>query len=182
MKRIEDERIRFYLKHRAQIEEWVKIREDWLNFAHEFHPSLLGDLRNEVRKRGIDVEISVHEAAIRLRRYDWPVAEEGPAIELGWHKKADRVFLVDHVWCGIWTENTYFEKLSQARERPETEDYRERDARWGYPMYRYLDPPSGNFWESDNLGEHGKSVIQAVLKAWCDLAPLVDEAVSQSSQ
>ena len=51
-----------------------------------------------------------------------------------------------------------------------------------YPMFRYLPHPEGNLWEDDQLEAYGQSVIQAVLKAWCDLAPLVNEAVSQSSQ
>ena len=179
---IDNERINFYLEHREQIQELVKIKDDLSEFAHEFYASLLHDVRNEFRRRGIDVEITMHEESIRLRRHDWPSPEKGPAIELGWHKAwVDRVFSRDHVWCGIWSQNTYFQQIS--RRRQEAPEY---PARWssassGHPMYRYLDPPSGNFWEDDKLKEYGDSVIQGVLKAWEDLARLIDEAVSQSS-
>ena len=44
-------------------------------------------------------------------------------------------------------------------------------------MYRYLPRPEGNFWEDERLQAYGRSVIQALLQAWQDLAPLVDEAV-----
>ena len=52
----------------------------------------------------------------------------------------------------------------------------------GQPMYKIIDPPSGNFWEGNNLDEYGHDVIKTVLKAWCDLAPLVDEAVRSHNQ
>ena len=179
---IDNERIKFYLEHREQIEELVKIKEDLSEFAHEFYASLLDEILNEVGHRGIEVEISLHEESIRLRRHDWPLPEKGPAIELGWHKAwVDRVFSRDHVWCGIWAQNTYFKQLRSRRQ--EAPEY---PATWsfagsGHPMYRYLDPPSGNFWEDDKLKEYGDSVVQAVLKAWDDLARLIDETVSQSS-
>ena len=176
MKRIEDERIRFYLKHRQQIEEWAKVRKVLPEFAHEFYASLLEHLCGEFNKCG--VEVSLHETVIRLRRRNWPPAEKGPAVELGW----DNVDFSNQggVWVGIYvhqgSDSPYWQGLFDARGRPATEDYRNQTT-YGYPMYKYLPPPQGNLGEGNNLEKHGHEVIETVIKAWCDLAPIVDETV-----
>ena len=187
MKRIDDERIRFYLKHRRQIEEWALVMDDLAKFAPEFYASLLDDLCSEVRKRESNVNIPdrPHEygdrwqsEAIRLRRAPWP---ETVALELGWHRNGTGYSRVDFsndqqgVWCGLWASEPYFEQLSSRRQEvPEYPKSWSSDGS-GHPMYKVIDPPPDNFWEGDNLEKYGNFVIQEVLKAWRDLAPLVDE-------
>ena len=51
----------------------------------------------------------------------------------------------------------------------------------GWPAYRCLDPPPDRFWEGDNLREYRTYLVEAILKAWKDLAPIVDEAVGRRS-
>ena len=192
MKRIEDERIRFYLKHRRQIEEWSRVgRDDLPKFAHEFYASLWGDLPHQARARGIDIDKDVKiigsqnagDLHIRLRRRNWPETGEDkqdPSVKLRWNKVS---FAREEVWCGIRAKQGTLgrQALDMARaNHPNAKDYQRSDSY--YPMYRYLDPPSGNFWEGDNLEKYGNSVIEALLQAWSDLAPLVDEAVRQHNQ
>ena len=188
MRRIEDERIKFYLKHRQQIEEWLMVGQEVLpKFAPEFYASLLDDLCTEVRKSGSNVNIHKHvfgdkwqSEAIRLCRQCWP---EAVSVELGWHRKGPGPSQVNFssgqqgVWCGIWASEPYFEQLSNKRQKTPEYPKRWHSAGSGQPMYKIIDPPSGNFWEGNNLEEYGHDVIKTVLKAWCDLAPLVDEAV-----
>ena len=184
MKQIKDERIKFYLKHRQQIEEWAKIKESVHKFAHEFYANLFEHLRDEAQKSEtfdhVDIKIVINggseNPSIRFRRCNWPEAEGGPRLDLAWWKaKVD--FLGRNVWCGIRVDQgtCYRPVLDKTRgECPEV--YRRYD-KW-YPMYRYIDPPGKDFWEDSKLEEYGNSVIKTVLKAWCDLALLVDKAVA----
>ena len=84
MKLITDERIRFLLKHRRQIEEWLAVRDDLRTFAHEFYASLredvIGSLPNGVVVSDL-LEATGNSALFRLTRPDWPTG--GPAVELG---------------------------------------------------------------------------------------------------
>ena len=176
MKRIEDERIRFYLKHRQLIEEWANVGGKELSaFARQFYASLQEEIRTRVATDP-DVEIIGDiPNVIRLRQQWWP--QGAPTIELGWHQTVD--FSDHHVWCGIHIEggadSPYWQHLRHRSES--TQDYPRTDSTWGYPMYRYLDPPDGNLWEDNGLEKHGSAVIEAVVRAWCDLGPLVDGAI-----
>ena len=44
MRRIEDERIRFYLEHMAIIREWAALKAEVSEFVHRFYRSLEDDL------------------------------------------------------------------------------------------------------------------------------------------
>ena len=183
MKRIEDQRVIFYLKHRLQIEEWLSVKKDLAAVAHEFYGSLREEVLNQVPSDVVvgDVIEPDNNGLFQLRKRDW--IEGGPAVELGWNPRTRLEFSNrDWVWCGIWadSESPCFQYLRDARERPGTKGYPEFNARYGYPMYRHLPCPEGKFWEDHRLEAYGKSVVQAVLQGWDDLAPLVDEALSNS--
>lgn len=185
MKQIEDERIRFYLEHRQQIEEWATVgTKDLPQFAYEFYASLRGDICKKVPDDAIVGDVSEppgNSALFRLRRRNWPA--EGPAVELGWwHKGRIDFSPKDYVWCGLYADQNspYWQYFCDAGGRPETTGYPKKEK--DYPMFRYLPLPEGNFWKDAQLEKYGQSVIQAVLKAWSDLAPLVDEAVASHNQ
>ena len=179
MKPIEDERIRFFLKHRQQLEEWQAVKKDLSKFAHEFYESLRDDVLDAVPDDVVVGEMSEppgNSGLFQLRRFDWP--EEGPAVELGWWRKDRMEFSIkDYLWCGLHADRSspYWQSLCDARGRPETIGYPEwKPSEPQYPMYRYLPHPEGNIWEDNQLQSHGQSVIEAVLQAWADLAPIVD--------
>jgi hypothetical protein len=46
-----------------------------------------------------------------------------------------------------------------------------------WPAYTNVAPPVGKFWEGENLKEYRDCLVETILKAWKDLAPLVDKAV-----
>lgn len=168
MKRIEDERIRFYLKHRQQIEEWVRVGEELPGFVREFYASLrIPEIACET-----GIKIEYENWGIRLRRPKWP---KPVAIELGWVNNISWRDNAQEVWCGIslGEKSLYYDWLS----RQVIKGYDRSSTRWGYPAYKGIGPPSGNSWEGDNLEKYGNSVIEALLQAWSNLAPLVDEAV-----
>ena len=185
MKPLDDERIKFYLKNRQQLEEWLAVKTDLSTFAHAFYASLRDDICNRVPDGVVVGEMS--ETAdgsriFRLRRRDWP--QEGPAVELGWwHRDGMDFSPKDWVWCGLWAaeKSPYWQFIFDARERPGTKGYPVRKKSYPeYLMFRYLRHPDGNLWENEQLEAYGQSVITTVLEAWDDLAPLVDEAISHS--
>ena len=190
MKRIEDERIRFYLKHRQQIEEWARVgTEDLPQFAHEFYASLECGLRDQAQNcetfAGINIEchdLNSNYPYISIRRPCWSQGEEDPFVCLAWrcnvNIRAD-FSQNQELLCGISAKrgNPYRDVLPQQQ----MDDYPEKPDEW-WPKFRRVDPPVGNFWEGNNLEEYGHCVIKTVLKAWCDLAPLVDEAVKSHNQ
>ena len=122
MKRIDDERIKFYLKHRQQIEEWLDVKNDLAKFAHEFYASLRDDIRMKVPDDVIVGDVSEppgNSGLFRLGRCDWP--EEGPAVELGWWHKGKMDFSHNPnkqaVWCGLYADQNspYWQQLFDAR-------------------------------------------------------------------
>ena len=181
MKRIDDERIKFFLKHRQQIEEWLAVKMDLSAFAHEFYGSLREDIRIRVANDIVVGELSEpgNAGLFRLRRNNWP--EDGPAVELGWWRRdrmdfSTRGGAANYLWCGLWADRNspYWQYLHDAREGPVAEKYPELDQNDpNYVMYRFLPDPQGDLWEDDHLKSYGELVIQAVLDAWDDLAPLV---------
>ena len=188
---IEDERIRFYLENREQIEELEELVKDSREFvcelAHKFYVSLLDGLHDKACECGTFggdvVEIEVEEgrnAGITLRRPNWPSYSDGARACLCLEWRRDRGFDQTLI-CGMYAEG-----LREADYRP----FFPRDKRSDYPKvmngyylaYKNVEPPHGNFWEGNALEEYSDFVIKTLLQAWCDLAPLMDEAVSQSNQ
>ena len=182
----EDEPVRFYLEHRLQIEEWARIgMKDLRGFVSIFYSSLHEDMERVSLERGIDinndVDVVTGELFVRLRRRDWP---ETISIELGWVGNAD--FSDRESWHGLkvegGAESPYWDVLIQARDRLGAASYGRRDRAYGYPMYEYLRNPEPDVWKGNNLERYGNFLLEALLQAWQDLTPLVDESLSQSCQ
>ena len=101
MIRIEDERIRFYLRHRTRIQEWAKIEESFLDLASRFYLDLGNDLRERGQESdalaGDDLEVIDHVwrsyHGIALRRSSWPSEDAAPDVRFEWRRDPD-------LWCG----------------------------------------------------------------------------------
>lgn len=177
---IEDERIRFYLMHRTRIQEWAKIEESFLDFANRFYLDLGNDLRERVQGSEElacdDLEIRDHEwrayRGIGLRRSSWPKEDADPDVRFEWRHAPD-------LWqdqlsvCGVRGWN--YEETFPAERCPSR--YPKKSKWW--LAYRHVGPPTGEYWESDVLKEHRDHVLDVILTAWRDLAPLVDEALQR---
>ena len=79
MNRIEDEPIRFYLEHEAQIREWAALEAEVAKFVDRFYRSLKGDVDAALGAGKIDgVESFFHELG------DWrPRCETGMEMQVG---------------------------------------------------------------------------------------------------
>ena len=180
MKRIEDERIRFYLQHRQQIEEWSAVEPDVHEFAHQFYLGLADELHAAVRdvcRDGSDPVMSFKSTknwpGISFRRAAWPSGIENPHVRLEWARVPPRraLFSRDDLVCGVrakrFRDGFRYERCREA--------YPKQEAWW--VACRLTGYPGRNIWENDNLEVYGREIVDTVRGAWIDLAPFVDEAL-----
>ena len=179
MNRIEDEPIKFYLEHEAQIREWAALEAEVAKFADRFYRSLKGDIDAALRAGRIadeGVESFFREAGdwpgMGFRRQDWPQGSEVPDVRLEWNRKSARFPPGGHLVCGV---RTNAERYRQPFAKERCPAFPHRNLWW--PAYAKMDPPVGRFWEGDNLKAYRDRLVKTLLNAWRDLAPLVDEAV-----
>ena len=181
MNRIEDERIKFYLEHEAQIREWADLETEVCKFADRFYRSLKGDLDAALRSGRIDdnevesflaTEPWPDWAGLGLRRQDWPKGDGDPDVRLEWYRKSARFSADRNLVCGVRTNVKHYSGPFTKEARPAYP----RSSQW-WAAYRNVDPPLGRFWEGENLKQYRNYLVETILTAWEDLAPLVDEAV-----
>lgn len=179
MNRIEDEPIKFYLEHEAQIREWAALEADVVKFADRFYRSLKGDIDAALRSGRIadeGVESLFREEGdwpgFALRRQDWPKGDKDPDVRLEWDRRRALFSREGHLYCGVRTMNEHY-RWPFTKEKPQ--GYPKQNSWW--PAYAYVDPPVGRFWEGDNLKRYRERLVETLLDAWRNLAPLVDKAV-----
>ncbi len=178
MNRIEDEPIRFYLEHEARIREWAGLEAKVSEFVDRFYRSIQGDLDAALRSGGLadDGVESFFDVAgvwrgLGLRRQDWPKDKDDPGVRLEWNRKLARFSAGGHLSCGV---RTTVERYRHPFTKERCPSFPCQNAWW--PAYKSVDPPA-RVWEGDNLKEYRAYLAQTILKAWKNLAPLVDEAV-----
>ena len=179
MNRIEDERIKFYLQHEARIREWAGLETEVREFVDRFYSSVIVDLKAALRDGKIaadGVESFFDEdrdwPGLVLRRHDWPKRTKDPDVRLEWKRKSARFSPDKNLICGVRTnEKRYWHPFTK-----ETCRNYPLSSNW-WPAYTNVDPPRETFWEGDNLKKYRDYLVKTILKAWNDLAPLVDIAV-----
>ena len=180
MNRIEDERIKFYLQHEARIREWASLEADVREFVDRFYRSIRGDLDTALKSGKIaddGVEAFFDEEhkdypGMGLRRHDWPKGDKDPDVRLEWNRKSARFSPDRNLICGV---RTNVEEYKRPFTKEKCRTYPLQSPWWA--AFTNVNPPRGKFWEGDNLKEYRNCLVQTILKAWEDLAPLVDKAV-----
>ena len=179
MNQIEDARIRFFLEHQALIREWAGLEAEVSKFADRFYRSLKGDLDAALRSGVADagVESFLHATGgwpgVGLRRHDWPKGDEDPDVRLEWNRNSACFSPDGDLTCGV---RTNAERYRQPFSKGRCPAY-PRSSGW-WPAYTHVDPPVDKFWEGEGLKEYRDRLVVTILKAWEDLAPLVDEALA----
>lgn len=100
----DDERVRFYLRHRARLEEWAGLRSEAVAAVHAWLVGLRPDVKRLASELGPDVLVQARVSddtdwpSFLLFRSAWPVRSEGPAacVALEWGRR--RVVLHDDDW------------------------------------------------------------------------------------
>ena len=185
---LNDDRLRFYLRHQDQIEEWaalgVEVRQATLEAFRSLGPYV----------EPIGVELGVH---VRLddaqgnyprwilRRPDWPVVGSDPlaAVVL----EAERANIAPASpsrapYVGIRIgdpKQSGSDLLTALQPLAKQDDLKARGYRGGsggyWPVFRRI-PADPTWWESPDAW--GLLLSTALREAWAELAPSIDEAVA----
>ena len=102
------------------------------------------------------------------RRHNWPKGDEDPDVRLEWNRNSARFSPGGYLICGVRTPVEHYRQIS-------SRTYPEHNAWW--PAYTSVAPPDGRFWEGDNLKEYRVRLVETIIEAWTELAPLVDKAL-----
>ncbi|MDE0605298.1 MAG: hypothetical protein OXI18_12925 [bacterium] len=182
MNRIENEQIKFYFEHEERIREWANLETEVIKFVDRFYRSLKSDLDAALSDGRISDDdcrvVLVGESwpGVGLRRRGWPKGDDDPVVRFEWSRKS--AHFPPHGWliCGVRTNVNDYRPPFAKEARP---GFPRQTPYW--PAFKNLEPPVGRFWESDNLKEYRNHLVETILQAWRDLAPLVDEAVGLRS-
>ena len=182
MNRIESEQIKFFFQHEARIREWANLETEVIKFVHRFYRSLRGDLdvalgNGRIAADGVEsFLVGGSWPGVGLRRQAWPAGDDDPDVRLEWQRKS--ALFPPHGWliCGVRTNVNDYRPPFTKEARP---GFPKQANSW--PAYRHLGPPADGFWENDNLKVYRNHLVETILEAWRDLAPLVDEAVGYRS-
>lgn len=169
--RIDDEPVRFFLRHRRQIEEWAQLATDAKRLAHQVMIAVGNQLENNP-PAGSEVlaDTDGHYHARLLYRPDWLGDDGRPVVAAGlvWHATSVD-FRPGGNWVGIW----------RGRRRdpdPVVDDLRSalaglasnlglKSKGWSeWPMYKRAPAPSGEFW--DDLRPWLHELDDAVRSIW----------------
>lgn len=197
---IDDERIKFYLKHQDRIKEWAAIKNEVNEFAHRFYLSLRDDINGAITENpDWEAESCVRRDEntkwpfVGLRRTTWPYkpGEFSPKIVMEWHRPGTGFsgWLVCGVHVGDHVEEPKRFDLcvdSDGRRKvvpsaPVLKEY-PKGPNPSWFKYRSLESPHPGFWEGDGLVEYRKQLLDQLLKAWTDLAPLMDKAAKRADE
>lgn len=199
---IEDERIKFYLKHEDRIKEWVAIKDEVAEFAHRFYLSLRDDIDKAVCQECLSPNWEAESCVRRdenskwpfvgLRRKTWPEIRAGefsPKIIIEWQRKKSG-FSPGRSYCGAHIghveEPEQFNPCGDSDGRENVPSHilkkYKKGANPSWCWWRDLDSPDRDFWKGDGLVVYRKQLLDQLLEAWTDLAPLMDEAAMRASE
>lgn len=202
MNRIDDERIKFYLEHEDRIKEWAAIKKEVAEFAHRFYVSLRADVDEAIRENPDWKAESIEEFAdenskwplVGLRRTTWPygAGEFSPKIVIEWNRPGTGFsgWLVCGAYVGDHVEEPKRFDLcvdSDGRRKvvpsaPVLKEYPKGPTPCWF-RWRSLQSPHPGFWEGDDgLVKYRKQLLDKLLQAWTDLAPLMDEAAKRAHE
>lgn len=185
MDRVEDEPVRFYFEHRELIEQWAALAKP----AREVVREILGDIAGRISDEApADAQVLSGDdggyTMVAYWRKGWWSGDDGrPRFAIGIAWPPSRVSLHEGTgerpWVGIWRGQTTKDDPLVAAIRESTNKARQGQSftttwRW-WPLYRYLEAPSGAFWE--DLEPWNQAVVDCVRETWIRFADCVDSAL-----
>ncbi|HLG55146.1 MAG TPA: hypothetical protein VI485_07435 [Vicinamibacterales bacterium] len=179
-----DERVRFYLRHRDQLEEWWTLRleaasaiDEWLNGLTVDFESLAADIGKDV-----DLVVAFEDAwpSLFLKRSTWPgtiAANATVLIGLQWARGKTLLGASNSPYVGIHCEKTT--AIARAlREDTQLQDSRRqrKDKQTGWwPAFSYVLPEEPFPEQAD---KYRQRLLDSVREAWNTYASTVDRAVA----
>jgi hypothetical protein len=183
---LDDERVRFYLRHRDQIEEWAALRveaaqavDEWLLGLRPAVEELAADLGNDVIVHVIDGP-DFAWPSYRLARRGWPEssqADPGASVSLEWGrgKTTLRASSCPYVGLRCARERALGGLLRDSEETRKARARRKDTTSAWWVAYGYV-APDAPFPE--NADAYRERLLGALGAAWKDYAPIVDAALA----
>jgi hypothetical protein len=175
---IEDEPVRFFLRHRAQIEEWAALASEAKQIAHQAMTTV-GDRLAENPLAGAEIfagDDGGNDARL-LYRPGWLGDDGRPmaAVGIGW-RPTTVDFKPSSSWIGVWRgqrddPDPLVDRLqSSLAELAAALELTHKEKQW--PLYKYGPGPSGVFW--DDLQPWLKEIEDEVRTVWARAADEMD--------
>jgi hypothetical protein len=169
--RIEDEPVRFFLRHRSQIEAWAALASETRQVAHQAMMAV-GERLSENPPAGAEVlagDDGGYDARL-LYRPDWRGEGGNPmaAVGIGWHPmRVD--FKPGLCWIGIWrgqqAEADPLATLLRASLAESAAALELKNKGWQqWPMYKSAPGPTGEFW--DDLRPWVEDLAETLRTVW----------------
>lgn len=182
--RIEDEPVRFFLRHRAQIEEWAALGVEAKRLAHQVMIAL-GDRLAERPPPGCEVTAG-EEGGYRawlLYRPGWLGEDGRPVVAVGivWSEKSVD-FRSGNSWIGVWRglreKSDPLPDLLRSSLAPAGKKLGLKSKGWPeWPLYRRAPAPTGDFW--DDLRPWMDELEHSIHSLWELIADDIDRIVRQ---
>lgn len=182
---LEDERVRFYFRHRKQIEEWAALRGDAVRAVDGWLVQLSADMQELFRSLGserVRLEASLGEPNypnFRLVDGGWAsLTDSTISVSLEWVRGKTNLLGTAMPYVGLRApKNAAFGAALRAD--PEISKARalrkELTSAW-WVAYNYVTPPE-DFPNSD--AAYREAIIEAVRSAWNTYAPLIETALAR---
>lgn len=183
---IDDERVRFYLRHRDQIEEWAKLRDQAALAIDEWLLALEPEIEKLAEQLGPDVILkksldpSNPWPAFRLVRSTWPDAQTGMlpvSIGLEWARGRTNLRPPSTPYVGVRCPKT--DDLGQPLRssdalRAARQQRKHQTSAW-WPAYGTV-IPADDF--PDRAGDYQQSLIDALRDSWVGYSEIVTQVIS----
>ncbi len=182
-----DDRIRFYLRNRADIDEWARIRDDARAVFNQFMRTLGPHIEERLED---GVRVGFHDNLPRwvCWREGWPVIDtehnRNPVISvpLEWTARVipddpaqapylGVLVLLDHP-DGQALRSTFRDQVLDVRERGGWHHTRQ------WPVWRRV-IAEGAYW--DDLDGYRKRLLDDLATAWATFSPVIQKAVDTTS-
>lgn len=195
MNRIDDERIKFYLKHQERIEEWAALSKDVPGVAHRFLCSCQDDIEALAGELGPDVHIHAHLESdypkLLLYRPAWHPqnsrheASIPPRIGVGIEWRRKDVTFAGHqssAYTGVWVDcregagRQFSGEIARALRQAGLP--MEQRASWSKPWWvtDRWEPARGEYW--DGLSLYRQQLVDSVRDCWRAYEPTIDGLVA----
>lgn len=183
-----DDRVRFYLRNRADIDEWAKLRSEAHVAFDTYFRGLEPDLESLFADTPADVRIAFHEGLPRFVCWldHWPLTDSGHpviSVALEWPKGVipDAPDAAPYVGVLVLMNEAPAEAL-RAAFRQGAVEIRDRDG-WKHtktwPVWQRV-VAEGEYW--DELDDYRSELLLAVQKTWDTFAGLIDQATAGVNQ
>jgi hypothetical protein len=188
MKINDDERVKFYLRHRDRLEEWFALRSEAAAAIDEWLTSLQGDIEEMATEVAGDVEplIALTEEpawpGLYLKRRNWPGTDlQAPAlIGLQWSRGKTLLTRESTPSVGVRSEkSTAVHRGLKANDEFQRRRRQRKDkaSPW-WPAYGRVIPEGRFPEEADN---YRRQVIGSIRQAWEAYASLIDDVIEKSA-